>query len=276
VPRFRSAVEDHYAPGQLLDAILAALRDSGRDPEHLTPTDLAPVDEFHIRGRHATVELAKRANLTPGLHVLDVGCGLGGSARYLASEMQCRVTGVDITQEYVDVANQLAALVGLGDRIEFRRSSALELPFVDGAFDVAWTEHVQMNIEDKRAFYREIARVLAPGGRLLFHDVFLAGDGPVHYPVPWAEDSSISFLATPEAVRTLLEEMGFSAIDWEDKSRVSLDWFVAAAEKTKVSGPPRLGLHLLMGSTARAKLENTIRNLRERRVAVIQAVMQKA
>ncbi len=269
-------VERHYGRGALLDCILGALRELGKDLGQLAPSDLAPVDEFHIRGREATVELANRASLRPGLRVLDVGSGLGGSARYLAVEHQCRATGIDLTKEYVDVANTLAELVGLEDAVEFHQGSALEIPFDDGTFDMVWTEHVQMNIADKRAFYAEITRVLAPGGRLLFHDIFQGTGGPPHYPVPWAEDSSISFLAPPERVRAMLEALGLRILDWEDKTRHSLDWFSATVEKIEQSGPPPLGIHLLMGDTARTKLVNIVDNLREVRVVVIQALAEKA
>jgi ubiquinone/menaquinone biosynthesis C-methylase UbiE len=272
----RKQVEHHYGRGEILSSILRALREMGKDVAQLVPADLAPVDEFHIRGREATVELARRANLKSGLQVLDVGCGLGGSARYLAAEHRCRVVGIDLTQEYVDVANALADLVGMKEKVEFHQGSALEIPFGDGSFDVVWTEHVQMNIGDKRAFYAEIARVLAPHGRLLFHDIFQGDGGPLHYPVPWAEDGSISFLASPEAVRQILQEAGFSLLDWEDTSQQSLEWFSAALEKLKLSGPPPLGLHLLMGDSAKAKFANNVRNLTERRIVVIQAVAEKA
>ena len=268
-------VESHYGRGEILNSILSALRKMGKEVTRLVPAALAPVDEFHIRGREATVELASRVPFKPGLRVLDVGCGLGGTVRYLASEHQCQATGIDLTKEYVEVANSLADLVGLKHRVEFRQASALDMPFDDGSFDVVWTEHVQMNIADKRAFYAEIARVLAPRGRLLFHDIFQGDGGPLHYPVPWAEDSSISFLAAPESVRGMLEGLGFSIHDWDDKSQPSLDWFVAVIDKLKLSGSPPLGLHLLMGNTAKAKFENNIRNLRERRFVVFQAVAEK-
>ncbi len=272
---FREHVEQHYGRGRILDSITAALRETGKDLARLKPEDLAPVDEFHIRGREATVELARRASLKPGSHVLDVGCGLGGSARYLAAEHQCRVTGIDLTQEYVDVAGALAGMVGLSDKVAFRQASALDMPFDDGAFDVVWTEHVQMNIADKYAFYREIGRVTRPEGVLLFHDIFQGKGGPLHYPVPWAEESSISFLAAPDEVRETLETFGFVIHDWVDKSEPSLQWIVTAIEKLNVSGPPPLGTHLLMGDTAKTKLENAIRNLREGRFVVYQARAEK-
>ena len=269
-------VEQHYGRGQILESVLRALREQGKDVTRLAPADLAPVDAFHVRGREATVELAALASLTPGLRVLDVGCGLGGSVRYLAAEHRVRATGVDLTREYVDAACALAVAVGLGDRVAFHESGALDLPFENGAFDVVWTEHVQMNIEDKRAFYAELARVLAPGGRLVFHDIFQGEGGPVHFPVPWAEDASISFLAPPDAVRALLETLGFGIRAWEDKSRRTLDWFTALLEKQARSGPPSLGLHLLMGPTARTKFANLVRNLREGRCVVVQALAEKS
>jgi ubiquinone/menaquinone biosynthesis C-methylase UbiE len=271
----RDDVEQHYGRGRILDAILAGLRAAGKDPDRLKPEDLAPVDEFHVRGREATIELARRVPLVPGARVLDVGCGLGGSARSLAAEHQCQVTGIDLTLEYVDVANALAAMVGLSDRIVFRQASALEIPFGDGHFDVAWTQHVQMNIADKRAFYREIARVVRSGGRFLFHDIFEGAGGPLHFPVPWAEQASISFLDRPEKVRHILEEAGFLIRDWVDTSQASLEWIVAAMERNQVGGTPPLGPHLLMGANAKTKLENAMRNLREGRIVVYQASAEK-
>lgn len=263
-------VEQHYTRGRILDSILGALREAGKDLTRLKPEDLAAVDEFHVRGREATVELAHRASLRPGLHVLDVGCGLGGSARYLAAEHQCRVSGIDLTEEYVEVANALADLVGLTDKVAFRQASALEMPFEDGTFDVVWTQHVQMNIADKRAFYREIARVTRPKGLFLFHDIFRGDGGSVYYPVPWADEPSISFLASPGEVKRMLTDLGFVILDWVDKTEQSLQWIVAAIEKAKVSGPGPLGPHLLMGDNAKSKLDNASRNLREGRFVVYQ------
>ena len=268
-------IEQHYGRGRILDSILDALRTTGKDLARLAPADLAPVDEFHIRGREATIELARRASLTPDLRVLDVGCGLGGSARHLAAEHHCYVTGIDLTSEYVDVANALADLVGLKERVAFQQASALEMTFDDGSFDVVWTEHVQMNIVDKRAFYSEIARVTRSKGLLLFHDIFLGDGGQLHYPVPWAEDASISYLAAPGEVRQILDDLGFVIHDWVDKSEASLDWFMKAVGRLETSGPQPLGLHLLMGNTAKTKFENNIRNLRERRIVVFQALAEK-
>ena len=268
-------VERHYGRANLLDTILQALRQAGKDPDRLTPEDLAPVDEFHIRGREGTVELAVRAGLSPGQRVLDVGSGLGGSARYLASEYRCRVTGVDLTPEYVDVAAALTDRVGLADRVEFHQGSALALPFDAGSFDVVWTEHVQMNIADKGAFYGELARVLEPGGRLAFHDIFQGPGGDPHFPVPWAGEPALSSLAPPNTIRATLGAVGLAVRDWEDQTAKAAMWLRGVMDKVRESGPPPVGIHLLMGDTARAKLENVLRNLEEGRITVVQAVADK-
>ena len=260
----------------MLDAILEGIRAAGKDPDRLTPADLAPVDAFHIRGRESTAELAGRMTWTPGLRVLEVGCGLGGSARYLTSEHGARVTGIDLTPDFVATARELTERVGLGAAVSFQQASALDLPFPDGSFDVVWTEHAQMNIEDKRTFYASLARVLVPGGRLLFHDIFQGPGGPPHFPEPWADSPSISFLEPPEAVRALLAEVGLSVTDWEDRSEVSLAWFRAMFERVAKEGPPALGLHLVMGPSGRTKLENLVRSLDEKRLVVVQALSTRS
>jgi ubiquinone/menaquinone biosynthesis C-methylase UbiE len=268
-------IDDHYGVGGLLKAILRTLAAMGKDLNQLRPKDLAPVVEFHVRGREATVELAHLAGLWPGSRVLDVGCGLGGSVRYLADEHQCRATGIDLTREYVETARSLAERVGLAAKAQFIQASALDIPFAGGSFDVVWTEHTQMNIGDKSRFHSEVARVLKPGGRFVFHDILQGEGGEPYYPLPWANDASISYLAKVESLRGLLRDARFSILAWEDRSQKSLEWFTAATEKVKKGGRSPLGLHLLMGENAKVKSQNQIRNLQEKRIAVIQGVAKK-
>ncbi|HHZ83133.1 MAG TPA: methyltransferase domain-containing protein [Nitrospirales bacterium] len=268
-------VQDHYEVGQLLDSILNALTEMGKDPNQLVPADLAPVDEFHTRGRQATIELATLAQLKPDLRILDVGCGLGGSVRYLASEHGCHTTGIDLIREYVDVATALAQLVGLSEVVTFHHGSALDLPFEDESFDVAWTEHAQMNIEHKAQFYGEIARVLKSKGRFAFHDVFQGDGGEPHYPVPWAEQPSISFLAPTETVRRTLDQLGFEILHWVDTTQQAITWFDGAIERIRTAESSPLGLHLLMGKASQQKFTNQIQNLKANRVVILQAVARK-
>ncbi len=269
-------VESHYTVGGLEERILSALRSLGKDFDNLTPADLALVDEFHIRGREATEELAQLAGLGPDLHVLDIGCGLGGSTRYLATEHDCWATGLDLTEEYCRVAARFSDRLRISDRTYFLNGDAVEMPFEEGTFDLVWTEHAQMNIADKKRFYGEIVRVLKPGGRFVFHDVFKGDGGDPFFPVPWAGDPSISSLIAPWELEGLLQSLGLRTHYWEDKTQASLDWFRNSLESIKLDGPPPLGFHLLMGSDSRVKLENQLRNLEQDRTLVVQALLEKA
>lgn len=268
-------VEAHYTVIDLEQAISSALQALGKDMTALSPDDLAPVDEFHIRGRESTAELASLVAPAPGTEILDVGSGLGGTARHLADRHGCRVVGVDLTEAYCALARRLSAWVGLSERTEFRCGDALRLPFGDGAFDLAWTEHAQMNIADKAAFYGEIHRVLRPAGRLAFHDIFAGDAGDVHFPVPWASRPALNALAPLDEVRRLLASTGFTEVRWEDRTARALAWFRAALERIRTQGPPPLGIHLLMGGDSREKLANMVRNLEEGRIVVAMAVLQR-
>ena len=270
------SIEAHYTVTNIGRAILDALNIMGKDLDAITPADLAAVDEFHIGGRESTIELTRLTGLNSGTHVLDVGSGLGGSVRYIASEFGSSVTGLDLTQEYCEVATMLAGLTSLDGKVVFRQGSALDMPFESGSFDLVWTEHTQMNISHKLKFYSEIARVLSPDGRLAFHDIFQGEGGEVHFPVPWAADTSINFLIPVDQLEQLLHTTGFRSIHWEDTTRRSLDWFRQPPEGPSLRRSSPLGLHLLMGVDAKAKFQNMVRNLEEGRVAVVQAVLEKA
>ncbi len=265
-----SSVQDHYTSSDLGDRILAALETSGADMGALTIDDLAPVDALHIRGREATVELAQMARLDAEQLVLDAGCGIGGTCRYLAATFGCKVIGVDLTDEHCSVAEMLSARVGLSQLTEFHRGSVLELPFANDHFDLVWTEHTQMNIADKAAFYGELFRVLKPGGGLAFHDIFAGPEGDLHFPVPWATDASISHLIPIEELRTVLGAAGFSQLAWEDKTGASTAFF----EGMVGAAPQAIGIHVIMRD-AKTKIPNLLRNLKGGRVCVVQAVLKK-
>lgn len=273
--RVNEAIQTHYARTDLGEIILAALEKAGKDVNRLTPEDLAPIDQFHIRGRAATLELARAVGLDATKRVLDVGSGVGGTSRCLAREFGCRVTGIDLTDEYCRAAEMLSARTGLAHLVDFRQGDATELPFDDQRFDVVWTEHVAMNIPDKTRLYKEMHRVLKLGGTLAIYDVLAGPYGPVLFPVPWARTPDTSFLVQPNELRNLLAGAGFTVTDWSDTTEAARLWFVSLAEKIKKEGFPPLGFHVLLGADFEAMAQNQGRNLQEGRIVLGQVVARK-
>ena len=272
------SVNAHYGHQELGQLILDGLRAAGKDPDRLSPDDLAPVDQFHTRGKDGTWELVRLAGLQGGEQVLDVGGGLGGPARTLAHEVGCQVAVLDLTEEYCRVGALLTERCGLGDRVTFHHGDALAMPFADGAFDVVWTQHSSMNIADKERLYAEIHRVLRPDGRVALHEIMAGPVQPVHFPVPWAPDPSISFLQPPETIRALLKHTGFDEMAWSDVSQPALAWFRERAAASAAAGSatlPPLGLHLLLGPLFSTAFQNQVRNLEENRIVIVQAVCRR-
>ena len=264
-----SKVREHYSASGLKDRILSALAAIVPEGQKLTVPQLAPLDQFHTRGILATADLAAAAEVGPSTRVLDLGCGIGGPARYLAATFGCKVTGVDLSPGFIDVAAYLTERCGLSERLTFRVGDALHLPFEDAAFDVVFLQHVAMNIADRAALYAEVRRILAPGGRFATFDIVLR-DGDVLYPTPWARDASNSYLQTEHDTREALEHAGFKTVLWRDDTRIALDWF-----KTIMAGPPpgALSLGLVLGPDMPAMAGNLARNLRENRLGVLSAIL---
>ena len=260
------SIQDHYGRGSLLARIDRALRESGIDPDHPRCQDLYSYDQLHGRGIDATREHADRAGLRANMHALDLGCGIGGASRYLAAEYDCRVTGVDLTQEYVDAARLLTARCGLAARIEFHRADALCLPFDADAFDHVWCHNVTMNIADKKALAAEVARVLKPGGRFSCAEIAQGPGGPPVYPLPWASDASFSFLATPEEMRVHLEAGGLRVleqIDLSEASRAAIQDNMKRAERAE---PPRQRTDVVMGDDFPVRARNSAKSALEGRL----------
>ena len=269
-------IERHYGRGGLLDRVLAALQEAGMDLANLSIDDLASIDEFHSRRRQATRDLADLLAPKAAQHVLDIGSGLGGPARYLAQVCGCRVTGIDLTAEFVATAADLTRRTHLTDRVAFRQGSALDLPFPDASFDLAWSQNVAMNIADRARYYAEMGRVLKPGGRLAIQDVAQGPGGVPHYPVMWADTPLTSFLRTPEETRALLENAGLRVLVWQDNT----DAAIAEAEAERAHAPasgghPVVGIHVVVGPSFWDKARNGNRNMRENRIRLINAILSR-
>ena len=269
-------VAAHYGDQALGRRILAALAGAGADIDRLTLDDLAPVDEFHIGGRAATAEFAARLGLRAGQRMLDVGSGIGGPARFIASSRQCHVTGIDLTDAFVEVANDLTRRTGHSDRVAFRQASALALPFEAASFDGAYMIHVGMNIGDKAALFTSVRRVLKPGAVFGIFDLMrTAAGGPV-YPVPWSSRPETSFLDDAPTYRRLLEGAGFSIEDERNRRDFALDFFremrARAEAAASAGGPPQLSAQLIMGPDFPEKMRNVRESIERGQLAPIELI----
>ncbi len=262
-----SGIEAQYSRSDLRARITDALQAGGKDLDRLSINDLGQIDEFHVRGRAATTGLADLAAIQAEDELLDVGAGLGGPARLLAQNYGCHVTTVDLSADYCETAQWLNHATGLSERITVVHADALNLPFLDGSFDVVWSQHAQMNIADKRRFYREARRVLKDGGRLAIWDIIAGPVQPIHFPVPWADTPDISFLAQSDALRQILQEAKFEITAWNDLTTQTIE-----SLRAQMAAPEgQAGLQTYVPNFP-AKTANLLLNLEEQRIRMLQAV----
>jgi ubiquinone/menaquinone biosynthesis C-methylase UbiE len=270
-------IERHYGgTADLASVIRERLAAAGKDLERLSSADLAAVDEFHIRGRPATLELAGRMELDRESHVLDLGSGLGGPARTLAEVHGCRVTGIDLTRSFCEAATAMSGWLGLSGRVRFVQGDATRPPFPPASFDAAMTIHVAMNIAAKDALYAAAMRALKPGRIFAVYDVLQGEGGPVVFPVPWARDPAISHLATPAQMRELLSGAGFDILEEIDSTEAGLAWFREKAAALAGTAPPPLGFHLFLGDDYARMTRNQVQNLAEKRIRTVAYVCRSS
>lgn len=272
----RSSVSGHYAHSGLIQAIENGITRMGKTTDTVTVDDLASVDEFHIGGRKATDDLMGRLGIEPGDHVLDVGCGLGGPARFVADRYKCRVSGIDLTFDYVETGNRLCEWVGLSDRVKLFQSTALSISFQDGLFNAAYMLHVGMNIEDKEGLCREVARVLRPGSVFAVYDVMRTAGGELSYPLPWATSPESSAVVSLDQYQQALQLAGFEVISERNRRDFALAYFNELRSRTlSAGGPGPLGLHTLMGERRQDQIKNMIESISSGIIAPIELIARK-
>ena len=263
-------IRDQYRASGLMERIRTALAAFGREDQLLTPEQLSALDQFHSRGLAATVDLARLAGIHKDMSVLDVGSGVGGPARFLSATVGCKVTGVDLSEAFVEASRYLTERTGQGARVAFQAASALDLPFERAGFDAVLLQHVAMNITERSRLYQEIRRVLKVGGKFATFDVVSNGGEP-HFPVPWARLPSMSHLMTAAGTREAVEASGFRTLVFQDDTASVADWF----GKMRANGlPPSPNLALLMGPDFPQLAANLGRSLMEGRVGILTAVFE--
>ncbi|MEM7534041.1 MAG: methyltransferase domain-containing protein [Chloroflexota bacterium] len=274
----------HYAQGRLVASIEAAIAKLGKTPDTITLDDLSVVDAFHVGGQPATEHLLAQLNLNEQAHLVEVGCGIGGGARFAVHTYGCRVTGVDLTPEYVEAGNVISRWIGLDHRIELHQGNALSMPFPDAGagrhpnsgFDGGFLMHIGMNIADKAALFTEISRVLRPGSRFGVYDIMHIGDGALTYPVPWASEPSMSHLASPKQYQQAMIEAGFIVSAVNNRRAFALASFEQRRKQVAENASPSpLGIHLLMGDTVSAKVRNMMSAIQSGHVAPVEIIIQK-
>jgi ubiquinone/menaquinone biosynthesis C-methylase UbiE len=271
-----SDVAKHYSSGNLLERLKTMLAEDGVGLDHISAEALAPYDQFHGRGLEATVEMADLLGICAQDRLLDVGCGIGGPARYFAQRFGCDITGIDLTPEFCEVAQTLTRLLKLDNKVRFELGNALAMPFAEDSFDGAYSMNVSMNIADKDGFYREIHRVLRPGGWVMLSEIAKGTGGDPEYPTPWAGSAGTSFLVTPEQTRSGLAEAGFEIV----RVRSTREQALASGARSRAmvergEKPPHRAVILIHGEIAKAAMANTARALADGRLDPIEVLAKK-
>jgi ubiquinone/menaquinone biosynthesis C-methylase UbiE len=268
------SIKAHYSKAIDPDEIIKKIELLSQNDYNKLSNALSKLDQFHVRGIEATKELLADVELKK-CFALDLGCGIGGPARFLAMEKKFNVVGIDLNPDYILMAHKFTKMLGLEKNAKFEVGNATALPYSDSLFDMVLTQHVQMNIQNKVKFYSEISRVLKPGGFFVYYDIFISGPDEIEFPVPWAEEDSISFLHTKSNMHEILEQVNLKIKDTNDQTMAGIDSFIKMKAGIQENGLPEIGVHLLMGSNASTKIANLLTALQEGSIEIESGIAHK-
>ena len=268
-------IENFWTRGDLYSRINQAMSDSGLNNKKLEIEDLFPIDQYHARGIGATKDLGKRMPITENQKILDVGCGLGGPARYYAKEFKCHITGVDITPSFIEIGNNFNRLTSMSTMVDLYVGNGEKLEFEDEVFDGAYSQHVTMNISDRMKFFSEIYRVLKKGSFFAFTEHGLGPIGNPNFPLPWADNQDMSFLLPPAKTVTILKEIGFINIKLIETGDKYIEGYEKLIQKQPKSEKPTLGIHVIGGSSMHERSINSMRSIKENRTLPFEIVCEK-
>ena len=266
-------IKIHYGKSDIYEKIIKVLEENGKNINEISVSDLKPVDEFHIGGIEATIDLLKQLDIKKNTRVLDVGCGIGGLSRFIKSAYGSHITGIDLTPEFIETATKLTKLTGM--HINFKQASALSIPEKDNSFDLATLLHVGMNIPEKFKLFNEISRILDSGGIFAVYDIMIVKKGKIDYPVPWASEEATSFLDSKEIYGSAAKSNDFILKSERNRSEFAIEFFNKLQSNIDDSGPIKLGLGLLMGKDAQIKIGNVLKAIEEGHVAPIEMIFNK-
>jgi len=261
----------HYGEGSFEARANQVLHEEGLDHDGLSWSDLARLDHFHTGGLEATKRLGDLLRPGADRKVLDVGSGLGGPARFMSATFGCHVTGIDLTGDFVRIATTMSGYAGLSDKTTFVVGNALQMPFEDASFDLAYSQHVAMNIADRAGLYREIRRVVKPGSSFAVHDVLLGNSEPLEYPLPWSTTEETSHLVSEAEMHALIAAAGFELLNAVDMTDVARQFFLAQTESPPDPSGPR-NLTAFLGPAFLTNLKNLARQTLGGRLRMVMAI----